>query len=95
MTKIDAANRDLDFEYNLDTPAEFEKIKCVKNMKSLLSIYFEFLIILILKENYKYIVETQDSLINKTIMKQNNIKSPEEIAGLGTRFNVIDDKEYT
>ena len=37
MTKIDAANRDLDLEYNLDTPAEFEKIKCVKNMKSLLS----------------------------------------------------------
>ena len=40
MTKIDVANRDLDVEYNFDTPAEFEKIKCVKNMKNLLSIEF-------------------------------------------------------
>jgi len=37
MTKIDVANKDLDVEYNFDTPAEFEKIKCVKNMKNLLS----------------------------------------------------------
>jgi len=79
MTKIDVANKDLDVEYNFDTPAEFEKIKCVKNMKNLL-------------KNYKYIVETQDGLINKTIIKQNNIKDPEHF-GPGSRFKIMDDKE--
>jgi len=38
-------------------------------------------------------VETQDGLINKAIVKQNNIKNPEEL-GPGSRFKAMDDKEY-
>jgi len=63
-------------------------------MKSLLSNSWQISFYLLFQENYKYIIETQDGLINKTIMKQNNIKNPEEIAGIGGRFHVIDDKEY-
>lgn len=94
MTKIDIANRDLDVEFNYDTPAEFEKIKCVKNMKNLLSKNNLPKLRINYIENYKYIVETQDGLLNKAIMKQNNIRNPEELAGTNSRFKLLDDKEY-
>lgn len=44
-------------------------------------------------ENYKFVVETQDSLLNKTLIQQNKVKSPEELNFTGTRFKIIDDKE--
>lgn len=45
-------------------------------------------------ENYKYIVDTQDALLNKTLVQQTNIRSPEELNFAGSRFKIIDDKEY-
>ena len=38
MIKIDVASRDLDTDFNIDGNNEIEKVKCVKNLRNLLSI---------------------------------------------------------
>ncbi len=45
MTKLDDANKDIDLEFNQDMPADLEKVKCVKNMKNLLSKFITHLVI--------------------------------------------------
>ena len=45
-------------------------------------------------ENYKFVVEAQDALLNKAIVKQNKLRNIDEINVRGSRFKILDDKEY-
>jgi hypothetical protein len=92
MTKLDVAHRDMDLEFNFDSSVETEKIKCVKSLRALLSNLMWWLVSTI--ENYKYIVDIQDGLIQKSVLKQGHIKNPEEFNVTGSRFKVLDDREY-
>jgi hypothetical protein len=44
-------------------------------------------------ENYKYVVEAQDTLLNKTIVKANNFKPLEEFNYKFSKFKLMDDTE--
>lgn len=45
-------------------------------------------------ENYKYVIETQDTLINKAIVKSKNLDHVSETAYSVSRFNkILDDQE--
>lgn len=62
MNKIDNLQKEsMPEQLNEECETEIEKIKSLKNLKNLI-------------KNYKYVVESQDKLLNKAIVKQNEFK---------------------
>ncbi|EAS03387.1 afadin- and alpha-actinin-binding protein (macronuclear) [Tetrahymena thermophila SB210] len=81
MNKIDNIQKEYEANFDGEQDKEIEKIGCLKNLKNLL-------------KNYKYVIETQDTLINKAIVKAKNIDNISEASFQVSRFNkVLDDQE--
>lgn len=87
MNKIDNLQKEgLPESLNEECETEIEKIKSLKNLKNLI-------------KNYKYVVESQDKLLNKAITKQNDFKpvilqNQQELDYNASNYNkILDDKE--
>lgn len=82
MNKLDSItlNMNLDLQKPDSADLDIENIRCVRSMRNLLS-------------NYKYVVQTQDALLSKSIAKSANVKALDELSLNKPRFKILDDSE--
>eukprot|EP01017_Pseudomicrothorax_dubius_P038985 TRINITY_DN5925_c0_g3_i2.p1 TRINITY_DN5925_c0_g3~~TRINITY_DN5925_c0_g3_i2.p1 ORF type:complete len:488 (+),score=172.57 TRINITY_DN5925_c0_g3_i2:100-1563(+) len=80
MRRMDVLSKEFEDEMAGPGDEELEKIKCVRSLRLLL-------------KNYKYVVESQDVLLNKSIVKANGYRPVEDFSHKFSKLRLMNDDE--